>query len=343
MFSYAYFMINVKHVFNLETMWKEELDPDGDGVLSRLELRQLAVLLEGSKAVTPVFLKNLEAQLHNGTRAHLARLTDQKDADLQLLQSGSFNQAIDALLSRVSRSTNVSTPAPTTVIHTPVTPSVASPTVLVELTSTAAPTEHVLPITIDSIRECPDIVAHLTKLVQARKKYKHEQKGEELVEFYMVGENATQVEARLDQIRLHRKKFVCLNDDIKSRNPDPRVFQVLNDHFETSYPIPSPFEHPRGVRNAHLHMSDYRKAQAATLKGWGRRALATAAQASSQLFTADESWWTVVYVCALLLMSWCVLAQCRKPNRPIRRSSVEMLKSPGKGSLRKEDMRLSMV
>jgi UDP-N-acetylglucosamine-lysosomal-enzyme len=27
MFSYAYFMINVKHVFNLETMWKEELDP----------------------------------------------------------------------------------------------------------------------------------------------------------------------------------------------------------------------------------------------------------------------------------------------------------------------------
>jgi hypothetical protein len=339
-------------------------------VLSRLELRQLAVLLEGSKAVTPVFLKNLEAQLHNGTRAHLARLTDQKglffqlffffffgitscsmiwmlfvfaDADLQLLQSGSFNQAIDALLSRVSRSTNVSTPAPTTVIHTPVTPSVASPTVLVELTSTAAPTEHVLPITIDSIRECPDIVAHLTKLVQARKKYKHEQKGEELVEFYMVGENATQVEARLDQIRLHRKKFVCLNDDIKSRNPDPRVFQVLNDHFETSYPIPSPFEHPRGVRNAHLHMSDYRKAQAATLKGWGRRALATAAQASSQLFTADESWWTVVYVCALLLMSWCVLAQCRKPNRPIRRSSVEMLKSPGKGSLRKEDMRLSMV
>ena len=57
-----------------------------------------------------------------------------------------------------------------------------------------------IPITIDSLREAPEIVSQLTHLVQQRRRYKHEVKGEEDVEFYMVGENATIVEQRLDQV-----------------------------------------------------------------------------------------------------------------------------------------------
>jgi hypothetical protein len=60
----------------------------------------------------------------------------------------------------------------------------------------------------------------------------------------MMGENATVVENYLAQVRLRRHKFICLNDDIKTHHPDPRLFQVIKEYFEGFYPNPSPFELP---------------------------------------------------------------------------------------------------
>ena len=40
-------------------------------------------------------------------------------------------------------------------------------------------------------------------------------------------------------------QFVCLNDDIKTRHPDPRLFEVLYEFFEGYYPVVSPFELPQ--------------------------------------------------------------------------------------------------
>lgn len=65
-----------------------------------------------------------------------------------------------------------------------------------------------------------------------------------LVEFYMMGDNATIVDNYLSQVRNRRKKFICLNDDIKSADPDPRLFVVLKEFYDSYFPLPSPAELP---------------------------------------------------------------------------------------------------
>lgn len=59
------------------------------------------------------------------------------------------------------------------------------------------------------------------------------------VTFYMVGDNATVVRHRLEEILVERKKFVCLNDDMRS--PEPGVSIALGEFFEAYYPKRSPY------------------------------------------------------------------------------------------------------
>lgn len=86
----------------------------------------------------------------------------------------------------------------------------------------------------------------------------------------MVGNNATVVQKRLDEIRAKGAprrsllvdadsvccvcfagpKFVCLNDDMnKTHAPPVELMNVLADFYESYYPKPSPFELPDGVLN----------------------------------------------------------------------------------------------
>ena len=59
------------------------------------------------------------------------------------------------------------------------------------------------------------------------------------VTFYMVGDNATVVRHRLEEILVERKKFICLNDDMT--NPEIGVSLALHEFFEAYYPRPSPY------------------------------------------------------------------------------------------------------
>lgn len=79
------------------------------------------------------------------------------------------------------------------------------------------------------------------------------------VEFYMVGNNYTSVQARLDEIREKMPKFICLNDDMnKTHAPDPRLLTALRDFYISYFPKPSPFELPPGKRNPYLYIDELR-------------------------------------------------------------------------------------
>ena len=87
---------------------------------------------------------------------------------------------------------------------------------------------------------------------QKQKKYAHDEGKMSHVTFYMMRNNVSVVEKRLDEILEERKKFVCLNDD--TDNPPPEFHQVLSRFFEKYYPEPSPFEYPPGIVNEILHV-----------------------------------------------------------------------------------------
>jgi len=73
----------------------------------------------------------------------------------------------------------------------------------------------------------------------------------------MVGDNYTDVQRRLDEIRITGHKFICLNDDMnKTHDPDPRLLKALRDFYLSYFPTPSPFELPPGQINEFLHLDD---------------------------------------------------------------------------------------
>jgi len=98
--------------------------------------------------------------------------------------------------------------------------------------------------------------------VTSKKKYKHEQVGLDEVEFYMMGNNATIVQKRLDGIRAKSPKFICLNDDMnKTHAPPDDLLRAIDEFYSSFFPKPSPFELPNGQTNTFLYLDDYRAAQ----------------------------------------------------------------------------------
>jgi hypothetical protein len=70
-------------------------------------------------------------------------------------------------------------------------------------------------VTAETLANCPEVVAMLAPIVNERRFYRHQKMPMDQVTFYMIGDNATVVKHRLDEILVERKKFICLNDDMK--------------------------------------------------------------------------------------------------------------------------------
>ncbi|XXQ39478.1 EF-hand domain-containing protein [Plasmodiophora brassicae] len=111
-------------------------------------------------------------------------------------------------------------------------------------------------VTEETVRLCPPVLSMLRPIVEGRKHFRHQKASMEQVTFYMVGDNATLVRQRLEEILVERKKFVCLNDDM--RNPEPSVKTALSEFFEAYYPMRSPFELPPGTTNRFLYIGPLR-------------------------------------------------------------------------------------
>ena len=102
----------------------------------------------------------------------------------------------------------------------------------------------------------------------------------------MVGNNATVVQRRLDEIRAKGRsscslwpaaaapscpapsaapKFICLNDDMnKTHAPPAELLAVLRDFYESYFPKPSPFELPEGQSNPALWLDELPRVDASS-------------------------------------------------------------------------------
>ena len=100
-----------------------------------------------------------------------------------------------------------------------------------------------------------------------KEKYKHEFMTEEDLAFKMIRNNVTQVLHQLDWVRKHRRKFICINDDLDHDREDSKIVRkVLQDFYESFFPLPSQFELRPTVRNRFLYKKD--------LDDWKRRSRA---------------------------------------------------------------------
>lgn len=70
----------------------------------------------------------------------------------------------------------------------------------------------------------------------------------------------SQVIVMLDEIRKHRKKFICLNDNIDHSKPGADLAKlILLDLYESLFPNPSKFEIPGLFRNRFLHLNELKE------------------------------------------------------------------------------------
>ncbi|XP_030845190.1 N-acetylglucosamine-1-phosphotransferase subunits alpha/beta isoform X1 [Strongylocentrotus purpuratus] len=116
-------------------------------------------------------------------------------------------------------------------------------------------------ITKNLLMHCPPLIEKMQGSVKGQHMYKYEIMGEDEIAFKMIQTNVSQVIGQLDDIRKNPKKFVCLNDNIDHKSSDAYMVKaVLQDFYESLFPIPSQFELPRDYRNRFLHIDE--------LRGW---------------------------------------------------------------------------
>lgn len=112
-------------------------------------------------------------------------------------------------------------------------------------------------ITENLLRNCEAILKQLNNTKKKESKFKHEIVGEEDIAFKMIKNNATHVLKQLDEIRKNRKKFICLNDNIKHDTVNASVVKgILVDFYESLFPLPSQFELPDNMRNQFLYVDE---------------------------------------------------------------------------------------
>ena len=75
---------------------------------------------------------------------------------------------------------------------------------------------------------------------------------ENIYAFEMIDEDLEKTQAKLDNIRARRPKFVCVNDDVKESNEE--LSKILHDFYESFFALRSRFELPEGMRNKHLRL-----------------------------------------------------------------------------------------
>ncbi|KAK7868002.1 hypothetical protein R5R35_010176 [Gryllus longicercus] len=114
------------------------------------------------------------------------------------------------------------------------------------------------------ISNCEPIKLSLLEKFGSHKKYQTEvvKEKNQAVTFKMLSSNLSQLIVMLDEVRRDPKKFICLNDNLDPNldKDNTIVRAVLQDFFESLFPLPSAFELPPEYRNRFLHVSE--------LKAW---------------------------------------------------------------------------
>ncbi|XP_072047226.1 N-acetylglucosamine-1-phosphotransferase subunits alpha/beta-like [Amphiura filiformis] len=110
------------------------------------------------------------------------------------------------------------------------------------------------------VSHCDPLIQLMGQSVEGQTKYRHELMGEDEIAFKMIRTNVSQVIGQLDDIRKNPRKFICLNDNIEHETGDSSMVKaVLQDFYESLFPIISQFELPREYRNRFLHIDELRE------------------------------------------------------------------------------------
>ncbi|KAL0225430.1 hypothetical protein RCL1_003342 [Eukaryota sp. TZLM3-RCL] len=86
------------------------------------------------------------------------------------------------------------------------------------------------------------IIATLNSLETTRPRYKTFQENLDHVAFHPVTDNPGEMSRVFNGIRRRRPKFLCLNDDLHSNNPNTESIRLFQDFLEDYFHVPSSFE-----------------------------------------------------------------------------------------------------
>lgn len=113
-------------------------------------------------------------------------------------------------------------------------------------------------LTLEFVANCTELVKMINKTYGSKNKFNYvELDGEADVNFKMLHHNSTVVLAKLDEVRKSKKKFICLNDNLDHTSEESRMAAlILQDFYESYFPIPSQFELPANYRNRFLYVEE---------------------------------------------------------------------------------------
>nr|XP_027198644.1 N-acetylglucosamine-1-phosphotransferase subunits alpha/beta-like [Dermatophagoides pteronyssinus] len=118
-------------------------------------------------------------------------------------------------------------------------------------------------LNIEILQKCSSLMEHVVNKFGRIKVNKYEIINDDDVAFKMLRSNRTLLEMELDELRIKRKKFICLNDNFDHDNHDIKekkeLNNILNNFYLSLFPYPSPFELNEHFQNPFLHIDQYRK------------------------------------------------------------------------------------
>lgn len=111
-------------------------------------------------------------------------------------------------------------------------------------------------VSLELVLKCEDLSALMKKMEKVNY-YKYTHQSEDVVHFKMVTSNVSVVVHMLDEVRKNPRKFICLNSNIDPRSKDNDLIHALvQDMYESLFPVPSSFELPLNYRNRFLYVRE---------------------------------------------------------------------------------------
>ncbi|KAG7159870.1 N-acetylglucosamine-1-phosphotransferase subunits alpha/beta-like [Homarus americanus] len=111
-------------------------------------------------------------------------------------------------------------------------------------------------VSLDLVLKCEPLTTLLKKLEKVHK-YKYNHQSDDVIHFKMVTSNVSIVVHMLDEVRKNPRKFICLNSNLDPRSKENDLIHALvQDTYESLFPVPSSFELPINYRNRFLYVQE---------------------------------------------------------------------------------------
>ncbi|ESO99577.1 hypothetical protein LOTGIDRAFT_238796 [Lottia gigantea] len=107
---------------------------------------------------------------------------------------------------------------------------------------------------------CEDFTSLIKEKFKPVGRYKYTITEEDEIAFKMIKTNVSSVVGQLDDVRKNPKKFICINDNIEHGSEEAKTVKaILQDFYESMFPIQSDFELPRDYRNRFLNIKELKE------------------------------------------------------------------------------------